>query len=101
MITRIWHGRTSIENAESYLTFLLEKGVQDYLHTPGNLEVRIWRNTENGVAHFWTVSRWADWQSIAAFAGEDINKARYYPEDHHFLLEFEPAVQHVETFIVK
>jgi heme-degrading monooxygenase HmoA len=101
MITRIWHGRTKKTDADRYLSFLQEKGVQDYLNTPGNTGVRIWRTIEQDIAHFWTVSTWESRESIAAFAGEDINKAKYYPEDQHFLLEFEPTVSHMETFVVK
>jgi heme-degrading monooxygenase HmoA len=101
MITRIWHGKTKKADADRYLSFLQEKGVQDYLITPGNTGVRIWRRIENDVAHFWTVSTWADSESITAFAGEDINKAVYYPEDRDFLLEFEPTVAHMETFVIK
>lgn len=101
MITRIWHGRTKAADADKYLDFLLETGIQDYKATPGNLEVRIWRNIEADVAHFCTVSTWENKESIKAFAGEDINKARYYPEDDRFLLELEPNVIHYETFVIK
>ncbi len=37
-------------------------------------------------------------RSIINFAGEDYEKARYYPEDKEYLLEFEEAVNHYETF---
>jgi hypothetical protein len=39
------------------------------------------------------------WESIAAiklFAGDDHEKAKYYPEDKDFLLEMEPTVSHYE-----
>ncbi len=75
--------------------------MQDYLHTSGNTGVRIWRRIEQDIAHFWTVSTWENEESVAAFAGEDISKAKYYPEDEGFLLEFEPTVAHMETYIVK
>jgi heme-degrading monooxygenase HmoA len=101
MITRIWHGTTKAADADKYLNFLLESGVRDYCATPGNQEVKIWRSIEAGVAHFWTVTTWDNVESIKAFAGEDISKARYYPEDDDFLLEFEPNVVHHETFLVK
>ena len=39
---------------------------------------------------------WDSRDAIAAFAGADIEVARYYPEDEAFLLEFEPTVQHFE-----
>jgi hypothetical protein len=35
---------------------------------------------------------------IKNFAGQDIEKAKYYPEDDDFLLEFEEKVQHFEVF---
>jgi heme-degrading monooxygenase HmoA len=101
MITRIWHGKTKKADADRYLSFLQEKGVQDYLNTPGNIGVRIWRSIENDVAHFWTVSTWENTERIIAFAGEDITKAVYYPEDREFLLEFEPTVAHMETFVIR
>lgn len=36
-------------------------------------------------------------RAIRAFAGEDAEKARYYPEDTDFLLELEPTVTHYEV----
>jgi heme-degrading monooxygenase HmoA len=97
-ITRIWHGRTRIDHADEYLRYLFETGVRDYKSTPGNLSCEIWRRKEGSVCHFWTVTRWASSESIKDFAGEDFEKARYYPEDASFLLEFEPNVLHCETF---
>jgi heme-degrading monooxygenase HmoA len=101
MITRIWHGKTKKEDADAYLQFLQQSGVTDYLDTPGNTGVRIWRKIENDEAHFWTVTTWEDEKSIAAFAGDNISQAKYYPQDNDFLLEFEPTVLHVETFVIK
>ena len=34
---------------------------------------------------------------IKAFAGDDIELAKYYPEDKDFLIEFEPKVVHYEV----
>ena len=41
-----------------------------------------------------TLSHWESEDVIRAFAGDDLLKAKYYPEDNDFLLEFEPTVQH-------
>ena len=101
MITRIWHGRTHAADADAYLDFLLKKGTKEYQATPGNIEVKVWRKQEGDIAHFWTVSIWDNLESIKVFAGEDFEKAKYYPEDDGFLLEFEPTVIHCETFNVK
>ena len=35
---------------------------------------------------------------IKNFAGENFEKAKYYPEDKIFLLEFEENVTHYEVF---
>jgi hypothetical protein len=42
---------------------------------------------------------WDSVESIKRFAGEDIHKARYYPEDKDYLLEMEPHVTHYEVFV--
>ncbi|MBI3580040.1 MAG: antibiotic biosynthesis monooxygenase [Ignavibacteriales bacterium] len=98
IITRIWHGMTHIKHADEYYQYLLKTGVPDYKKTPGNLSCQIWRRKEAQVCHFWTVTRWDSIESIKKFAGEEYEKARYYPEDKEYLLEFEPNVLHCETF---
>jgi heme-degrading monooxygenase HmoA len=40
------------------------------------------------------ISFWESEEAIRKFAGEDINKARYYPEDSKFLLELTPELRH-------
>ena len=98
VITRVWHGRTKTEHADEYLEFLKSTGVPDYKRTEGNLGVEIWRMIDGDLCHFWTVTKWDSLESIRKFAGDDLNKAKYYPEDPKYLLEFEPAVVHCETF---
>jgi hypothetical protein len=46
--------------------------------------------------HFITMTFWRDEMAIRRFAGDDMARARYYPEDKDFLLEFEPEVVHYE-----
>jgi hypothetical protein len=45
-----------------------------------------------------TLTHWESRLAIEAFAGKDIARAKYYPEDSGFLLEFEPTVQHHELY---
>jgi len=97
-ITRIWHGRTKAEHSDEYLQLLIDTGVADYKRIEGNLSVEVWRRLEGDVCHFWTVTKWDSFDSIKQFAGEDLEKAKYYPEDSNYLLEFEPTVRHCETF---
>ena len=99
VITRIWHGKTKIEFSDEYLEFLRKTGVIDYKSIPGNLSVEIWRRQEKEICHFWTVTKWDSYESIKQFAGEDYEKAKYYPDDKKYLLDFEETVIHTETFI--
>ena len=98
VITRIWHGRTRTQHSDEYLQFLIDTGVADYKSVDGNLSVEVWRRVEGGVCHFYTVTKWSSYEAIKRFAGEDYEKAKYYPDDSKYLLEFEPNVEHYETF---
>lgn len=98
VITRIWHGVTKQEDGDEYLEFIIKTGVSDYKSIEGNLGVEILRRVEEDCCHFWTVTKWDSYDSIRKFAGEDYEKAKYYPEDEKYLLEFEPDVIHCETF---
>ncbi len=98
VVTRVWHGRTKAEHAEEYLQYVIDTGVADYKSVPGNLGVEIWRRIEGGVCHFWTVTKWDSYESIRKFAGDDLERAKYYDKDAEYLLEFEENVIHCETF---
>jgi heme-degrading monooxygenase HmoA len=98
MIARIWHGVTPIEKSDAYLEFLIERAIPDYQSVPGNRGVHVLREQRGDQAHFLTLTFWESVDAIRQFAGEDISRAKYYPEDKDFLLEFEPTVTHYEVF---
>ena len=97
MIARIWHGATRESDAGEYFEFLKRTGLRDYLATPRNRGVWVLRRTKDGRAHFLLMSLWDSLDSIRAFAGPDVARARYYPEDDRFLIEKEPAVEHYDV----
>lgn len=90
MIARTWHGRVPVDRADAYHAYLLRSGVADYTATPGNRGVHILRRREGDVTHFLLVTLWDSLDAIRAFAGDDHERARYYPEDDAYLLEREP-----------
>lgn len=96
MIARIWHGITPASKADEYVEFLHRSGVRDYQATEGNRGVHLLRRIEGDQAHFLLLTFWDSVESIKRFAGEDYEKARYYPEDEGYLLEFEETVTHYE-----
>ena len=97
MIVRIWHGRTQRSTADEYSKFLETRAIPDYLSVAGIIDVQVLRRDEDDATHFLTITHWESEEAIRSFAGTDILKAKYYPEDHDYLLEFEPEVQHYEV----
>ena len=94
MIARLWHGATLAERAQDYLAFLQARALPDYRATPGHLSAHVLHRTVGAITHYLVVSHWESREAIAAFAGSDIARAKYYREDVDFLLEFEPTVEH-------
>lgn len=99
MIARTWHGRVPAAKADAYYDYLLRTGIPDYQATPGNRGVLVQRRIEGGEAHFVLTTLWDSVQSIRRFAGEEYEKARYYPEDDEYLLEREPEVVHADALM--
>ena len=97
MIVRMWHGRVPASKAPDYRRFLNERAIPDYQSVPGNISVHILEREEGEVTHFITLTFWTNMEGIKLFAGDDVETAKYYPEDVDFLLEFEPTVVHYEV----
>ena len=97
MIVRMWHGRVPTSKADAYRAFTNGRAIPDYRSVPGNLSVHVLERREGEVTHFITLTFWESLEAIRAFAGDDLEKAKYYPEDDGFLLEFEPRVVHYEV----
>ena len=97
MIARVWRGITKVEKADEYYDYLLRTGVKDCRQTAGNREVQILRQVGEAQAEFLFISFWDSLESIRRFAGEDIERAVYYPEDKDYLITLEPKVTHYEV----
>ncbi len=99
MIARVWFGRTPAASYDEYLAYLEETGVRELKATPGNLGVKVWRRLEGDEAEFAVISLWESLEHVKAFAGEDVDVARYYPQDEDFLLELTPRLKHYEVAV--
>ena len=97
MIARIWFGRTKAEDYDAYLEYLEASGVAALKETAGNRGVMVLRRIDGDEAEFGVVSFWDSLDEVKAFAGEDIDVARYFPDDERFLLEFTPKLKHFEV----
>jgi heme-degrading monooxygenase HmoA len=93
----MWHGRVPTSRADEYGRFTNARAIPDYRSVKGNLGVYVLRRTEGDITHFITLTFWESLEAIKGFAGENVEAAKYYPEDKDFLLEFEPTVVHYEV----
>ncbi|HUF53519.1 MAG TPA: EamA family transporter, partial [Dehalococcoidia bacterium] len=97
MIARTWHGVVPADKEDAYLEYLQKTGVVDAKATGGNQGVYVMRRREADKTHFFFLSLWESMEAIKAFAGNEPEKARYYPEDAEYLLELEPNVEHYDV----
>jgi heme-degrading monooxygenase HmoA len=97
MIVRTWHGIPEASKADEYLVYLNKTGIPEYRSTSGNLGVYMLRRIEGTGAHFLLLTLCESEEAIKRFAGPDMEKAKYYPQDERFLLELEPNVTYYEV----
>ena len=97
MIARTWRGATKAEDAEAYLRYLHETGLRAFRDTPGNAGAFALRRIEDGRAVFLIVSLWESEDAVRRFAGRDVDRAVFYPEDERFLVERDEHVTHFEV----
>jgi len=97
MVARLWRGLTPEAKAPEYQRYLEPTGVKNCLETNGSRGVLILRRTASEKkTEFLFISFWESLECISRFAGTNIDKAVYYPEDREFLLTMEPNVIHYE-----
>lgn len=94
MIARMWRGGTRAEDAEAYAGYVARTGIAAYAATPGNRGSWLLCRIEGDLAEFLTLSLWDSLDAVRAFAGEDVERAVFYPEDDHWLIERDPLARH-------
>ena len=97
MIIRTWRGAVRTEDAGRYLEHQQTTGVRGYRETPGNLGALVVRRPRNGLVEVTTISFWTSIEAIKAFAGENPERARFYPGDDELLAEKDPHADHFEV----
>jgi hypothetical protein len=97
VIARIWRGVVRAQDAASYANYIQETGIADYKKTPGNCGAWLISRAEGDRAEIITLSFWESREAIEGFAGQDISKAVFYPEDDKYLIERDRTVRHYEV----
>jgi heme-degrading monooxygenase HmoA len=98
MIARIWTGRTKIKHLEDYTAFMKDRAIPDYKKTKGFVKLIFLKRTDQEFAYFDLITFWENLEVIKNFAGEDFEKAKYYPEDSDYLIDFPEKVTHYDVF---
>ena len=95
IILRRWASRIRTADEAAYVDYIGETGLADYRATPGNLGAQmLLRALRDGTSEVTTLSWWESMDAIRAFAGEEVETARYYPADDRFLLDKPKRVEH-------
>lgn len=94
MIARTWQGTVPTEKADQYFQYLQKTGLSDYRNIQGNQGIYVFRREAGDMTHFMLLTLWNSEEAIKEFAGEDAEKAHYYPEEKDFLLKLEPNATH-------
>jgi uncharacterized damage-inducible protein DinB len=97
MIARSWDGVTPAAKADEYTDYVRKTGVAELATTDGNRGVFLLRRREGDQERFRVLSLWDSIDGIRRFAGDDVGKARYFPEDARFLLGLARNVEHFEV----
>jgi len=94
----MWHGRVDSSKSDEYAEFMKQRAAPDYSSVDGLQKLLFLRTDEKDVTHFLLVTYWDSMESVKKFAGEEPEKAKYYPEDDQFLLEKEELSALYEVF---
>jgi heme-degrading monooxygenase HmoA len=97
MIARIWRGWVRAEDRAAYVDYIERTGLAEYRRTPGNQGAwMLARDLGDGRVEIVTLSFWVSREAIRGFAGDDIDRAVFYPEDDRYLADHEDTVTHYE-----
>lgn len=99
MISRVWHGWTTPENADAYEGLLKRQIFPGIMakNVTGFLRIELFRRAIGDEVEFITVMWFASWDAVKAFAGEDWEGAVVPPAARAVLSRFDDRSQHYEV----
>jgi hypothetical protein len=81
----------SPEDTDACAEYILGTGIVEYKGTSGNQGAYLVGRSDGDRTEFLTIS---SGKSIVAFAGQDIDRAVFYPDDDRYLIDRETTVKH-------
>ena len=99
MITRIWHGWTTPENAPKYEELLRSEVLPGIHRVAGFHGAHLLRREVGDEVEFVTLCYFESLQDVRAFAGDDYTVAVILPEARRLLKRFDQRSEHYETVL--
>jgi heme-degrading monooxygenase HmoA len=97
MIARIWRGAVGRDDRDRYAEYMRGTGVEEYAETSGNRGVLMLRRDDGDRTEFVMVTLWESLDAVRGFAGDDVERAVFYPDDDAFLVERDLTATHYEV----
>lgn len=99
MITRLWHGWTTPENADAYEALLRREIFRAIAerNLPGYRGIDLLRRDIGSVTEFVTLMSFESLEAVRAFAGDDYEAAVVPPDARKLLLRFDDRSAHYEV----
>jgi heme-degrading monooxygenase HmoA len=102
MISRVWHGWTSRENADSYQKLLRDEILPGIHRVPGFKGAQVSRRdvktaSAKNEVEFMVITQFDSIEAVKGFAGEDYEVAVIEPEARKLLAHFEARTTLYET----
>jgi len=97
-ILREWRAEIRRATSAAYVEYVRSTGIAEYRRTPGNLgAVVAVRDLDETRSEVVTLSWWTSLEAIRVFAGEPLDRGRYFPEDSQYLLTRPDHVLHYRS----
>lgn len=100
MIVRLWQGEVPRDRAEEYIRYQLEVAPPGYAAIEGNRGVWVLGRDLGDRYEVSMLTMWESWEAIRAFAGEPLDRAKYYRHDFEYLIDPPETVEHFEVLEV-
>ena len=97
MIVRTWRGRTTPARADAYAHHFRENVMPELRGIAGFIGASLLKEEKGGVVEYFVLTRWASFDAIKAFAGENYENAVVEPEAVAALTDFDKTVRHYEA----
>lgn len=99
MIIRIWHGRTTPEDADEYERLVVEENYSKIAEMTGDgyRGYEMAQRDHGDEIEYITITRFDSWDAVREFAGGDYEQAYVPPKAQELLIQYDEQAVHYEV----